>query len=70
MRYLKLENHLVPVLNISRIEREYEDSQEVGEEDLLFEKVTVWMKDGSSFEPDETFDQICECLNPEKSIPK
>lgn len=64
MRYLKLENHLIPILNISRVEREYEDGFDENQKPVLYEKVTIWMKDGSSIEPDEDFDSICACLNP------
>lgn len=66
MRYLQLEKHLIPTLNILRVEREFEDDE--NDETIQYETVYIHMKDGTSvLVEEETFDDICSLLNP---IPK
>ena len=64
MRYLKLENHIIPIINVSRVSREYVegDPGEGEDPDMMYEVVTVHTKDGSEVIVDETFDVVCSLL--------
>lgn len=67
MKYLKLENHLIPVLNIARVSREFEDGTDDEGNEVQFVKTIIHMKSDSDVEVDEDFDVVCECLNPIKA---
>ena len=66
MRYLKLTKHLIPVMNIFRIEVEEEEGTEEQDGvmvDVTYETTFIHLRDGTAVQvEDETFDQICEAL--------
>jgi hypothetical protein len=67
MRFLQLTKHLIPVLNIFRIEVEEEDGEEEQDGEMvpvIYENVFIHMKDGTVVAvEEESFEDICKVLN-------
>lgn len=63
MRYLQLEQHLIPVILIKRIEQREEEGIEEGAA-VIYTSTVIHFRDNTELTVDEEFEDICNMLNP------
>lgn len=61
MKYLQLEQHLIPIILIKRVEQAEEEGEEDGTA-MIYLSTVIHFRDGTEITVEEDFDIVCSLL--------